>query len=147
MPEFTFKNLTVKVGDSLENCLNNTRIATLTPILCRQFYTYCPSYSVLCRFPTRIPVTCWVGSITPTFPPTCGISEEPTTWYVPEQDLEVLKNQLAEQLAAVEAEQARAAAAAKPSTVEEVDALKAQLQEAMDELDAHRDELTKGASD
>ena len=148
MPDFKFRNLTVKVGDQLELCAPDSRIQALTPLLCRRFYSYCLNYSRPCDWGTRFPTitititNCRFGSIPI---PTCGISEEPTTWG-PEVDvdLEVLKKQLTEQLEAVEAEQVREAAAAKPATVEEADALKAELQAAMDELDAHRAELAKG---
>jgi len=148
MPDFKFRNLTVKVGDELKLCAPDTKIQGLTPLLCRRFYTnYCYNFSRWCdwgtRFPTYTITNCRAGSLTI---PTCGISEEPT--WGPEVDvdvdLNVLKEQLTEQLKAVEAEQAKVAAAAKPATVEEADALKAELQAAMDELDAHRAELAKG---
>ena len=147
MPDFKFRNLTIKVGDELQECALDTKIAGLTPLLCRRFYTYCPNFSRWCdwgtRFPTFTITNCRIGSLTI---PTCGISEEPT-WGPPVEvdvDLDVLKQQLTAQLEAVEAEQAKVAAAAKPATVEEADALKAELQAAMDELDEHRAGLAKG---
>ena len=144
MPEFKFRNLTVKVGDTVDWCAAGTR----WPVPCRRFYTQIP-----CRWPTRIVdcdrlttityVDCRVTSlpdITDITDPCGGFSE-----YIPgpELDLDVLKKQLHDQIQQIEQLQVRQAEAAKPSSVEEIDALKAGLADAMKELDERRAELAK----
>ena len=57
--------------------------------------------------------------------------------------LAALKEQLQQQLAEVEAQQAAAEANLLPQSVEEVDMLAKKLQEALDELKGHRIELAK----
>jgi hypothetical protein len=57
--------------------------------------------------------------------------------------LSTLKDQLKQQLAEVEKQEAAAQASLQPQTVEEVDTLTKKLQEALEELKARRAELSK----
>ena len=87
------------------------------------------------RLTTITYVDCRVTSlpdITHITDPCGGFSE-----YIPgpELDLDVLEKQLHDQIQQIEQLQVRQAEAAKPSSVEEIDALKAGLADAMKELD------------
>jgi len=117
--------------------------------------TACPNHSVLCRFPT---FKCFLGTCKlPTFIPCqpgtlppltgCGITEEPT-WTIIEsdpqelvKDLAVLRRDLKAALAQVDAQEKVLTGASGLQTRAQAEALEAQLQGALKDVQAQKAKL------
>ena len=176
MPEFMFRNLSVKVypaeRDAEWACIDNT--TQLVQVDCSPFQTQC-GCTRLITGPHRVcQHTCWAG--VPTQPIWCdpkshqlwcdsttgnpcgpdshmeSFVDALTNVIIPpgtdiRQELAQLKGTLQRKMAAVDARQRDFENAAKPRSVEQIDELKSQLLAAVAELDEQRARMEGGGRD
>jgi hypothetical protein len=154
MPEFMFRNLSVKLfpaEDDRTACADATTVVDCSPFQtqcgctnlctgtfsCRQLCSATPSQMIACDPTSRSPTI--QGPHTElVFRADAASSRE---------ELAALKRDLRAQLADVEAMEQSLEDAGKPSTVDEIDGLKEQLLAAVAELDEHRARLTGAPSE
>ncbi len=157
MPEFMFRNLSVKLypaeGDVRQACQDRT--TQLVVINCSPWQTACGCTQTctgtytpcqgLCTMDPSIPIFCdpttrsgsYIGPHTEiVLPANADVRQE----------LALLKRNLQRGLEAVEARQLAEKNAAKPASLEEIDSLKEQLLAAVAELDAQRAQMESGGA-
>jgi hypothetical protein len=161
MPEFMFRNLSVKLypaeGHDVSNCTDRTTLVGCSPCTQQCTATWVGCYHS-CFAPTVL-VFCGPDSSTPPYcngaTNPCNNSQMPA--YVdPEsrviippgtdarEELQLLKSTLEKSMTAVNARLEEIEKAAKPTSVEQIDALKSGLLAAVDELDQQRAQLEGG---
>jgi hypothetical protein len=152
VPEFMFRNLSVKLfpaeGDALQVCQDRTtQVVDCSPwqtacgctnlctgtFACQQLCSATPSRMIACDPTTRSGD--WLGPHTEIVLPADAD---------PRQELALLKDSLQKTMAVVEAKQADLERAAKPTSVEQIDELKTQLLSAVAELDEQRARMAGG---
>jgi hypothetical protein len=147
MPEFMFRNLSVKVypfeGGNRLACQDwTTQVINCGP--CTQFpATYVQVCPNLCTQTPSIPIYCDPQSAGPFNVDTHTVTVSPTSGNELEE-LAVLKDHLQKSMAAVDARQVELQNAARPTSVEQIDDLKSQLLAAVAELDEQRAQLEGG---
>lgn len=115
-------------------------------------HSACPGHSIVCPGRTLVcpaqTIVCPGGSIVcPGGSIACGGSLTPElTGRVGLQELAVLKQQLQEQLKAVEQQERAMAEASRPATLEEAESLEKQLTQQLEELRAHKASLQRGGT-
>jgi len=119
--------------------------------------TACPNHTAICRVPTfkcflntcKLPtyINCLPGTLPPTLPPGCAATELPT-WTIIEvdprevvQDLATLRRDLQAALAQVDAQEKVLAGSTGLQTRAQADAVEAQLQGALREVQAQKANL------
>ncbi|HEX3957446.1 MAG TPA: hypothetical protein VHZ03_12575 [Trebonia sp.] len=160
MPEFMFRNLSVKLfpveGHDIQNCTDRTTFIECLPCthLCTGTYTAC-YYS--CPPPSRLQF-CGPDTLTP---PYCAATNPCNNSHLPayvddesrvilspgvdaREELQLLKSKLQKSMTAVSARLEEIEKAAKPTSVDQIDALKSSLLAAVEELDQQRTQLEGG---
>jgi hypothetical protein len=151
MPEFMFRNLSVKLFPA-EDEARVCRDRTTQVVDCSPFLTACGCTN-LCTGTYHCQQAC---SATPSHKIACdptSRSGDLVTMHTeivfsaeadPRQELAVLKDSLQKQLAVVEARQADLEKSSMPTSVEQIDELKTQLLAAVAELDEQRARMAGG---
>lgn len=157
MPVFRVKDLSVHVERQIPTVQTTIQTQTVTPTLCRWPTIQCTAFTCgwgtrqpTCGGFTRIP-TCWVSftdcgrSFTtwPTDPTTPIINEGVTPQVQPVaqageslESLAQLREELQTQLAALDEAEAQMRKAAEPASLEEAEAVEAELKAALEEVQA-----------
>jgi hypothetical protein len=171
MPDFMFRNLSVKLypveTHDVGNCTDRTtqvdcwpfqtqcgctNLCTMTHVPCGPHTCYAPTVPIACD-PDSHQFVC-NGATNPCGPDSQGIAfvDQESRVIIPpgadpREQLELLRANLQRSAAAVDARLEEVQQAARPTSVEQIDALKAQLLAAVDELDQQRAQLAGGGDD
>jgi hypothetical protein len=155
MPEFMFRNLSVKLDPDVTDTGIDPGCGIFEPFtdiaVCHQtcFYPNKPPTLFACS-PVGTTMTNLCGPVSSTV---CEPGTQPGGFVDPDtrivlpagadiqQELQVLKSKLQTHMAAVDAKLAEVQRAAKPTSVEQIDALKSHLLDAVAELDQQRTQL------
>lgn len=150
MSEFVFRNLSVRLNPEgtpfptilCQNGVTTVACGYVVTVLCTSAVTYPRTDLTICQpLPSRIPTDPWtITTITPVITRQSPLPDEAA-------QLQVLKDSLKERIARVEAREEQIHEAFRPSTVEKIDQLKAQLLEAVAELDEQRTRLESPSDD
>jgi hypothetical protein len=149
MSEFVFRNLS-EGGEECGLGRQPQSLMACDPCTLGDPCTYSCTQTPTCDRCSGVPFSgamCLPGTGDPFCGNVTAVHANPRLWWRtgdPRAELGVLKARLRQEFAAVEADEQRLAASAKPRSVEEVDALKVQLLAAVEELDQQRAEMEGG---